>query len=78
MIHVLGPTGQLILQTLGFTAAVLCFILLVIFPFIVTLQKYHRIFTPRLVYILFLLCIALIIADLLFTNHDARPRGPDG
>ena len=75
MTHLLGPTGQLILQTLGFIAVVLCLVLLVAALFIESLQRHHRMLTPKLFYILFAVCIALIIADLMFTTHHVRPGG---
>lgn len=78
MIHALGPTGQLILQTLGATAVLLSLILLVLCPFIETIQKYNPIFTPKLISVLFVLCLALIVLDLLFTNHSIRPHVQDG
>ncbi len=48
---------------------VLALLLLVAVQFIESLRRYHRIFTPGVFYVLFALCIALIVADLLFTNH---------
>jgi hypothetical protein len=75
MIHALGPTGQLILQTLGFIAMVLSLILLTLAQFVESLQKYERTFTPRLFYALFVLCMILIVADLLFTTHHPQPYG---
>jgi hypothetical protein len=65
----LGPTGQLILQTLGSTAMLLCLVLLVLVQFIESLRRYHRIFTPKAFYVLFILCIVVVVVDLLFTNH---------
>ena len=78
MIYALGPTAQLILQTLGATAVLLSLILLVLLPFIEALQKYDPILTPKLFCILFVLCMTLIVLDLLFTNHYIRPRVQDG
>jgi hypothetical protein len=69
MNHALGPTGQLILQILGSVAMVLGLVLLVLVQFIESLRRYHPIFRPAVFYILFILCMALIVVDLLFTNH---------
>jgi hypothetical protein len=73
MNHTLGATGQLVLQTLGGMAMILALVLLVLVQFIESLRRQYRIFTPALFYLLFTLCIALIVVDLLFTNHHPRP-----
>jgi hypothetical protein len=78
MIHALAPTGQLIVQTLGLMAVLLTLMLLVTVQFIETLQRNDRIFTPKLFYILFVICMALRAADLLLITHDVRSRGLDG
>jgi hypothetical protein len=69
MNYTLGPTGQLILQTMGSTAMLLALLLLVLVQFIESLRRYSRIFTPGVFYALFILCMALMTADLLFTKH---------
>jgi hypothetical protein len=69
MNHALGPTGQLILQILGGLAMGLGLVLLVLVQFIESLRRHHRIFSPTVFYVLFILCMALIIVDLLFTTH---------
>jgi hypothetical protein len=69
MIYTLGPTGQLILQTLGSMAMLLALILLVLVQFIESLRRYSRVFAPAVFYALFILCMALMAADLLFTTH---------
>jgi hypothetical protein len=79
MIHTLGPAGQRILQTLGGMAMILSLVLLVLVQFIESIRRRYRIFTPALFYVLFTLCMALMIVDLLFTNHHPRQLGgPDG
>jgi hypothetical protein len=75
MNHSLGATGQLILQTLGGMAMILSMVLLVLVQFMEALRRRYRIFTPALFYVIFTLCIALMVVDLLFTNH--HPRQPD-
>jgi hypothetical protein len=75
MNHTLGVTGQLVLQTLGGMAAILCLVLLVLVCFIESLRRQYRIFTPALFYVLFTLCMVLMVADLLFTNHHPRQLG---
>ena len=69
MNHPLGPTGQLVLQTLGGIAMLLGLVLLVLVQCIEPLRRYHRIFTPAMFYVLFILCMALMAIDLLFTTH---------
>ncbi len=54
---------------------VLALVSLVLVQFIESLRRFHRIFTPKLFYVLFVLCMALMIIDLLFTTH--HPRQPD-
>jgi hypothetical protein len=76
MNHTLGATGQLILQTLGGMAVILSLVLLVLVQFIESLRRQYRIFTPALFYVLFALCIVLMVVDLLFTNH--HPHQLDG
>jgi hypothetical protein len=79
MIQMLGPAGQRILQTLGGIAMMLSLVLLVLVQFIESIRRRYRIFTPALFYVLFALCMALMIGDLLFTNHHPRqPGGPGG
>jgi hypothetical protein len=53
----------------------LALVLLVVVQFIESLRRFHPIFTPKLFYALFVLCMALMIVDLLFTYH--HPRQPD-
>ena len=73
MNHTIGATGQLILQTMGGMAMILSLVLLVLVQFIESLRRQYRIFTPALFYVLFTLCIALMVVDLLFTTHHPRP-----
>lgn len=63
------------LQTLGGMAMILCLVLLVLVWFIESLRLRYRIFTPALFYVLFTLCIVLMVVDLLFTNHHPRQLG---
>jgi hypothetical protein len=51
----------------------LALVLLVLVQFIESLRRFHRIFTPRLFYVLIVLCMALMVIDLLFTDHHPRP-----
>jgi hypothetical protein len=76
MNQTLGANGQLILQSLGGMAMILSLVLLVLVQFIESLRRQYRFFTPTLFYVLFALCIALMLADLLFTNH--HPHQLDG
>lgn len=79
MTHTLGATGQQILQTLGGVAMVLSLVLLVFAQFLESIRRRYRIITPTLFYALFTLCMALMIIDLLFTNHHPHQiGGPDG
>jgi len=54
---------------------VLSVVLLVFAQFLESIRRRYRFITPILFYVLFTLCMALMIIDLVFTNHHPHHIG---